>query len=235
MWQDTAAGTHQRRQPSGGEAAGACTTKAVGAPGPGAGGTCQTCSWRRGGGTCGPHRKDWRGCREPPAPARSCPVQGHRGWDGRKPGLGGTGGRWAACPMISKTRMGRCQAPRWGKGQSPCLWTGVCRRHLGRKPRRGLKRVLSKAKPTRLRAWRTSPEAANRGPLWACFPNYFPGSLLSPPTGCSGKTNAKGRASSQQPSRHSPPETTSESQGDTVPKGPGLVEWALQPMGPWRQ
>lgn len=116
MWRDTAAGTHQRWQASGGEAAGACTTKAAGAPGSGAGGTCQTCSWRRGGGTCGPHRKDGRGCREPPTPAGSCPVQGHRGCDGRKEELGGTGGGWAACPMISKTRTGRCQAPCWGKG-----------------------------------------------------------------------------------------------------------------------
>lgn len=36
----------------------------------------------------GPYRKDGR-VRQPPAPARSCPVQGwERGWDGRNRGLG---------------------------------------------------------------------------------------------------------------------------------------------------
>lgn len=157
MWRDTVAGTHQRWQEAGGEAAGGrCARQAEGAPtglrgclglGQGAHAGCALGDGEEE--RVGPQkRQDGRGCREPPARAGSCPVQG-----AQLLGQAETGGwghrRWgAACPMIFKTSMGRRQVSRGpALVERPVtgLWTGVCRRHLGRRLRRGSASFKSKA------------------------------------------------------------------------------------------
>lgn len=112
----------------------------------------------------------------------AAPSRGDGGWDGRKQGLGGTGGGWAARLMISKTRMGRRQACAGGRAShracGPASAGGTWGEGRGG-VLKGVLRLLSKAKQTRLRAWRTFPEPANGGPLRFCSAEHeFPTDLM---------------------------------------------------------
>ena len=111
----------------------------------------------------------------------AAPSRGHGGWDGRKQGLGGTGGGWAA-RLISETRTGRRQARAGGRAShracGPASAGGTWGEGRGG-VLKGVLRLLSKAKQTRLRAWRTFPEPANGGPLRFCSAEHeFPTDLM---------------------------------------------------------